>query len=81
MNKFMMALAAMTICSPFAAQASAVPAPTPVASVAISDAAYQSAHLDGQVMALNRDVQALEQQGAPGTAYVAELSGVIPTGG
>jgi hypothetical protein len=32
-------------------------------------------------MALNGKVWALEQQTAPGTAYVAELSGVIPTGG
>ena len=81
MTRFMIALTAAALCSPFAASAAMMSAPKPVSTVTMSDSAYQSVYLRGQVMALNGEVQALEQQANPGTAYVAELSGVIPTGG
>jgi len=81
MTRFMIALTAAALCGPFAANAAVMAAPKPVTTVTISDAAYQSAHLNGQVMVLNNEVLMLEQQAAPGTAYVAELSGVIPSGG
>ncbi len=42
-------LAAVTICSPFAALASVTPAATQVASVTISDAGYQSAYLERSI--------------------------------
>jgi hypothetical protein len=81
MTRLMIALTAAALCGPFAAHAAVMPAPKPTAAVTSADAAYQSAHLNGQVMNLNGEVLALQQQAAPGTAYVAELSGVIPTGG
>ena len=81
MNRLMIALNAAALCGPLVANAAVMPAPKPVSTVAISDAAYQLAHLSGQVMVLNSEVRMLEKQTAPGTAYVAELSGVIPTGG
>jgi hypothetical protein len=84
MTRLMTALTAAMLCGPFAANAAITSAPKPantVTSAAHSDAAYQVARLDGQVMNLNGEVQALLQQANPGTAYVSELSGVIPTGG
>jgi len=81
MTRMMIALTAAALCGPFAAHAAVMPAPKPTTTVTSSDAAYQSAHLNGQIMTLNGEVLALQQQATPGTAYVAELSGVIPTGG
>lgn len=81
MTRLMIALTAAALCGPFAAHADIMPAPKPTTTVTSSDAAYQVAHLSGQVMTLNNEVLALQQQAAPGTAYVADLSGVFPTGG
>jgi hypothetical protein len=84
MIRFITVLTAAMLCGPFAANAAVTSNPMPIntgTSAAHSDAAYQVARLDGQVMNLNSEVQTLLQQSDSGTAYVSELSGVIPTGG
>lgn len=85
MTRFMIALTAAALCGPFAAQAAVMPSPQSINASTVpavnSDASQQVVYLTRQVMALNGKVWALEQQTAPGTAYVAELSGIIPTGG
>jgi hypothetical protein len=85
MTRFTLVLA-IAIVAPFAANAAVVMPPqsppdtfmTTAKSASLHD---QLSHLNGEVLALNNQVQRLTQQEAPGTAYTPELGGIIPSGG
>ena len=81
MNRFMLVIAAFAVCGPFAANAAVSSAPVPQGVITNSvGTAGQDADINREVMALNNEVQSLEQQNG-GAIYAPQLQGIIPTGG
>jgi hypothetical protein len=85
MTKFMLVLAAATICGPLAANAAVTSSPMLYSAVTTSTTnsagtPKQATDLSHEVMALNNEVKSLEQQNE-GTNYSPQLAGIIPTGG
>jgi hypothetical protein len=88
MRKLMfMLVAAAGMFGPIAMAQAAVsgnhmPTATNAATAAMpSQNSYQNARLNQEVMALNDEVQSLEQQNMIGTSETPQLAGVIPHGG